>query len=301
MASRFDRISAGNWRWMSPALRFLSEDLAAVEDTVAAGSGGGTVVVRDPAPDGTWPRRDRPKGVVWLWRRALTDTENAPVPTEEDGYAPGDMIEPPPEPEPAGPYVGVLFSDSMIGSGVTPVDGRVADNYAGGDGQMWVWGVASGQHGGGKDVRAGLGLDLGDTGAATIKTPPFPLDRDYRVSWDVNAPDNNDYGGLVLRGNSVASRIVILQVRGSAEGTTVRVATWEPENWAPAVTLGTVAAPVGARLTCTVRGNDLVVEYGGQVWTHTLTGEAASLPRQFGFYAGIWGQFHATNIMVEVL
>lgn len=42
MASRFDTIPAGNWRWIGLAFRLLSEDLAAVEDTVASGSSGGT-------------------------------------------------------------------------------------------------------------------------------------------------------------------------------------------------------------------------------------------------------------------
>ena len=55
----------------------------------------GLPIILRPNAEGTWTGvlTERIPGVVYWWQRAITPTTNAPVPTANDGFVVGDMVD----------------------------------------------------------------------------------------------------------------------------------------------------------------------------------------------------------------
>lgn len=310
--SRYDTIPKAWWQWMGTGFKLLDQDLAAIETGgVSASPVAGVPITVEPNQEGTWDGvvTDRLDGYRYWWLRALSSTDNAPIPSFSQGYEMGDFVSPPPDASKgeALPFLGIVWSDSMATSGSGSLAGRVTNNYAGGVGPH-QWGSTQGAGTAFPRVRqmSDIGLECADTGVAFIQSPPVNITGDHSVTWNTNARTTSFAGGLVLTGTSNSTRVTCLWVRGTTENAStaqveVSIRHMEPEAWAAPTMLGTVTTPQWTPIKITRRGAVVTVEFAGQTWTHTLIGEAATNPRQLAFIAGPWGTFSAKNIIFEAL
>ena len=317
--ARYETYPAQWWPRMNPSVRLLDADLAAVEADVSAIKGGattgsadlppGVIVALRPNTQGTWagvlPARSA--SAVYWWQRPLTTGTNAPIPTWADNYATGDIVSPISGDERL-PYRGVLFSESgIVTADNPPMAGRTADNYNGGV-ERAVWAILAGE---GDQARARLlsgtdaGIELYDSPTVYVASPDLDWTATpYRVSLDVKVVAASSYaGGIVIAGDTVQDRAIVAQVAATSTagqyGWTIQHVG--PDNWAPPVTLGTATGPEWARATITVNGNTITITQAGSTFTHTLTGDAADLPKRFALWANLWGLLRARNLTVEAI
>ena len=263
----------------------------------------GTPIIVRPNTAGTWTGvvGERIPGAVYWWQRATTPATNAPIPSYDDGYQDGDMVDPLAEGERL-PIRGVAWSDSMATSTNGDLAGRSIDNMFGGviDG-AWTTTKFDSAGNGRARVMSGIGLDLFDAAVAHIAPDPGILDG-YRIGFDLNAAGTGDYGGINVRGDSLTSRTWGVWCRGTGTGTvnwTMR--GWAPEDWQPRVPLGATPHSSYGRATITVQGPQITLTHNGTTLTHTLPAGDDTRPKQFAFASGRFGNFKARNIVFEAL
>ena len=272
------------------------------------GGGGGTATLPtgvlqtiEVNPDGTWPTFTRADGVRILWLRAITPTENAPIPTETDGYQPGDLISPAANPN-AGEFLqstGMVFSDSFATTAteIVSVAGRTSDQFAGGFVPVtWDYAVAPG---GGTfpsvNVYPDDYLHFSDFGF-TWPRNPIPLSADRSIEFDIYRKAQQPRLIIGLHGDNLASNLTCVTVMTDDNG----VSTWAIEgkfrSTTTRVTMGTLTAAPWAHAIVTQRGSSITVTHDGRIFTGTLPTAATQLPLLAGFGADAYGQVDIRNL-----
>lgn len=163
-----------------------------------------------PNSDGTWPTQTRllsnPGTLMWL--RHIGDTgQLAPMPTQADGYIPGDLVAPGPgtttEPTEPGdtttPTENVLFSDSFIVSTDSNFTTRNGDAYAGGSAPVWQSDISQKVADGHVRTATNTGLNMYSKVWCRSTAPALPSTGAWKVTFRITELGINNTIRMVLR------------------------------------------------------------------------------------------------------
>ena len=169
-----------------------------------------------PNVDGTWPTQTRslsnPGTLMWL--RHIGDTgQLAPMPTQADGYIPGDLVAPGPDTTTNPTSENILFSDSFSVTKDANLSTRTGDAYAGGTAPVWVGDVSKSTSGEGRvRVMSPVGLNMYDNVWCRVTAPTLPTTGTWKVSFLLTELAVDNSFNIVLRSpayNDTTARTIL--------------------------------------------------------------------------------------------